>query len=311
MSDPDEIVEMFLKFPNALSQSQKSDYERIYDDKFEAHVPSPKAGGGLIKYSRGEWLALIKALVLGIEKFNFHGRVWKPMEYENRGIPGFENAGDPTDAAWDEETAKGESFVADGQQLRHVHVTTAMTGVHTGDGPQLLKLEGCDLKPTGKEVVWPVEWWTLTINAQKVPPSLVRLKFIKVLDASQCSTGGYSLVPGCLFAIGKPLPPGPVALHHPFPAFPPLDAVDLNDPNWWQMRNEIFRQVHEKTQEEKDEISRLIDRQVAEIQQHSDYLSSIECYADAMVEHPRLWDYRDKQEHEERLRKAQSEGRSA
>ncbi len=91
-------------------------------------MPSPKAGGGLIKYSRGEWLALIKALVLGIEKFNFHGRVWKPMEYENRGIPGFENAGDPTDAAWDEETAKGESFVADGQQLRHVHVTTAMTG---------------------------------------------------------------------------------------------------------------------------------------------------------------------------------------
>jgi hypothetical protein len=28
MSDPDEIVEMFLKFPNALSHSQKSDYER-------------------------------------------------------------------------------------------------------------------------------------------------------------------------------------------------------------------------------------------------------------------------------------------
>ena len=210
---------------------------RIYDDKFEAHVPSPKAGGGLIKYSRAEWLALIKALVLGIEHFNFHGRVWKPMEYENPGIPGFEAAGNPTDAAWDEETAKGESFVADGQQLRHVHVTTAMTGgqvkssktriickarvagkrgcadgglalpfsgVHTGDGPQLLKLEGCDLKPTGKEVVWPVEWWTLTINAQKVPPSLVRLKFVKVLDASRCSTGGYSLVPG-------PLPTSPLS----------------------------------------------------------------------------------------------------
>ena len=68
--------------------------------------------------------------------------------------------------------------------------------MHTGDGPQLLKLEGCDLKPTGKIVVWPLEWWTLTINAQKVPPSLVRLKFVKVLDASRCSTGGYSLVPG-------------------------------------------------------------------------------------------------------------------
>jgi hypothetical protein len=27
--------------------------------------------------------------------------------------------------------------------------------------------------------------------------------------------------------------------------------------------------------------------QVAEMQQHSDYLSSIECYADAMVEHPK------------------------
>ena len=103
---------------------------RIYDDKFEAHVPSPKASGGLIKYNRGEWLALIKALVLGIEHFNFHGRVWKPMEYDNPGIPGFESAGNPTDAAWDEETAKGESFVADGQQLRHVHVTTAMTGGH-------------------------------------------------------------------------------------------------------------------------------------------------------------------------------------
>jgi hypothetical protein len=28
MSDPDEIVDMFLKFPNGLSSSQKSDYER-------------------------------------------------------------------------------------------------------------------------------------------------------------------------------------------------------------------------------------------------------------------------------------------
>ena len=50
----------------------------------------------------------------------------------------------------------------------HTHKHRTTPGVHTGDGPQLLKLEGCDLKPTGKEVVWPLEWWTLTINAQKV-----------------------------------------------------------------------------------------------------------------------------------------------
>mmetsp|Transcript_61605 Transcript_61605/g.99597 ORF Transcript_61605/g.99597 Transcript_61605/m.99597 type:complete len:312 (+) Transcript_61605:19-954(+) len=303
MADPDEIVELFLNFPGELSQSQKSDYDRIYDPKFEAHVPSPKKGGGLIKYSKDEWLSLIKSLVLGIENFNFHGSIWTPMEYENPGVPGFEDKGNPMDPAWDEEMSNNESFVADGQKLRHVHITTSMTGVHTGDGPQLLKLEGCDLKPTGKEVVWPLEWWTLTINAQKVPPSLVRLKFIKVLDTARCSTGGYSLVPGCLFAIGKPLPPGPVALEHPFPAFPPLDAVDLNDPNWWQMRNEIFRQIHEKTDEEKKEIKRLIDRQVKEMQQHIDYLDSIEYYADALIENPRTWDMRDKEETDEKLRK--------
>ncbi len=40
MSDPDEIVEMFLKFPNALSQSQKSDYERCA----AAVPPLPHAG---------------------------------------------------------------------------------------------------------------------------------------------------------------------------------------------------------------------------------------------------------------------------
>jgi len=205
------------------------------------------------------------------------------------------------DGAWDEEKSKGESFVADGQTLRHVHVTTEMMGVHNGDGPQLLKLEGCDLKPTNKDVIWPVEWWTLTINAQKVPPSLVRLKFVKVLDTSRCSTGGYSLVPGCLFAIGKPLPPGPIALQHPIPPFPPLDAVDLNDPNWWQMRTEIFRQIHEKTPEEKAKIKAIIDRQVAELQQHIDYLSSIECYADSVIEHPRMWDFRDKEEHDLKL----------
>ena len=39
--------------------------------------------------------------------------------------------------------------------------------MHNGDGPHLLKLEGCDLKPTSKDILWPVEWWTLTINARK------------------------------------------------------------------------------------------------------------------------------------------------
>lgn len=338
MSDPDEIAEIFLKFPGDLSESQKRDYERIYDDKFEAHVPSPKKGGGLIKYSKDEWLALIKALVLGVEEFNFHGKVWQPLEYENPGVPGFEDQPQPTmNGNWDEEMSKGETFVPDGQRLRHIHVTTAMTGKHTGDGPKLLKLEGCDLKPTGKHVVWPIEWWTLTVNAQKVPPSLVCFKFIKVLDASRCSTGGYSLVPGCLFAIGKPLPPPPVVLQHPFPPFPPLDAVDLSDPNWWQMRNEIFRQIHNKTSEEKAEIRRMIDRQVAELTQHSDYLSAIEPYADALVqhthtglytlgpdgkgpvkaeptasqqEHPRVWDYRDDHERKEKLLRASAEGSS-
>jgi hypothetical protein len=295
MADPDEIVDTFLRYPDGLSKSQKSEYENIYDDIFEAHVPSPKKGGGLIKYNKDEWLSLIKALVLGIDKFSFNGRVWTPMAHENPGMPGFD-ASDPIDPCWDQEESKGESFVADGQILRHVHVTTNMKGEHTGDGPRLLKLEGCDLKPTSKHVVWPMEWWTLTINTKKLPNKLVRLKFVKVLDASRCSTGGYSLVPGCLFAIGKPLPPGPAALQHPFPPFPPLDAVDLSDPNWWQLRSEVFRQIHEKTNEEKVEIKRLIDRQITEYQQHIDYLSSIECYADAVVQHVLPWDSRDNEE---------------
>jgi hypothetical protein len=106
----------------------------MYDDKFEAHVPSPKKEGGLIVYTKDEWLALIKAMVLGIGNFGFHGKVWKPMEYVNPGIPGFENSGNPMDGAWDEEKSKGQSFVADGQTLRHVHITTEMMGTVQGSG---------------------------------------------------------------------------------------------------------------------------------------------------------------------------------
>jgi hypothetical protein len=66
--------------------------------------------------------------VLGIEHFNFNGRVWKPLEYENPGIPGFPADMNPMEPAWDDEVSNGESFVNDGQHLRHVHVTTAMAG---------------------------------------------------------------------------------------------------------------------------------------------------------------------------------------
>ncbi|KAJ1489625.1 hypothetical protein T484DRAFT_1779729, partial [Baffinella frigidus] len=69
-------------------------------------------------------------------------------------------------------------------------------------------------------------------------------------------------VPGCLFSIGKPLPPSAAALQHPFPCFPPLDAVDVQDPNWWQLRLELFKQITDKTAEQKAEIKRLIDRQI-------------------------------------------------
>mmetsp|Transcript_41698 Transcript_41698/g.131425 ORF Transcript_41698/g.131425 Transcript_41698/m.131425 type:complete len:178 (-) Transcript_41698:275-808(-) len=137
-----------------------------------------------------------------------------------------------------------------------------MFGTHTGDGPNLLKLEGRDFKPTFKEVVFPVEWWTLSINTRKVPPKIVALQFKKVLDTSACSTGGYSLVPGLLFAIGKPLSPPPMSLQYPFACFPPHDAVDVEDPNWWQLRMEIFHIITEKTPEEKEEMKRNIDRQV-------------------------------------------------
>jgi hypothetical protein len=162
-----------------------------------------------------------------------------------------------------------------GKDVRHVHIMTETRATHTGDGPNLLKLEGSDYKPTGKVVQWPKEWWQLSVTMD-IPQQILELRFIKVLDTSECSTGGYSLVAGCLFAIGKPLPPPPVALQHPFPCFPPLDAVDTHDPNWWQLRLELFRQLTDKSNEEKAEIKRLIDRQLAELQQHLDYICAVE-----------------------------------
>eukprot|EP00960_Hanusia_phi_P067192 766569-Hanusia_phi.AAC.2 len=201
-------------------------------------------------------LKLSQALAKGLPDWTFGGRIWKPLDEEK----GWE----------DEETAEGT--------IRHLHLSTRMFGTHTGDGPNLLKLEGRDFKPTGKEVVFPLEWWTLSINTRKVPPKIVSLQFKKVLDTSACSTGGYSLVPGLLFAIGKPLSPAPKSLQYPFACFPPHDAVDQGDPNWWQLRMEIFQivrefpirivplrcslQITEKSPEEKEEMKRNIDRQV-------------------------------------------------
>jgi len=185
-------------------------------------------------------LSLIKALVKGLPDWTFGGSIWRPLDDEQ---------------GWDdEETGEGT--------IRHLHLSTKMFGTHTGDGPNLLKLEGRDFKPTFKEVVFPVEWWTLSINTRKVPPKIVALQFKKVLDTSACSTGGYSLVPGLLFAIGKPLSPPPMSLQYPFACFPPHDAVDVEDPNWWQLRMEIFHIITEKTPEEKEEMKRNIDRQV-------------------------------------------------
>jgi hypothetical protein len=69
----------------------------------------------------------------------------------------------PTDSSWGHHTHTNINKLSP-----HTTPTRRPAGVHNGDGPQLLKLEGCDLKPTSKDVVWPVEWWTLTINAQKV-----------------------------------------------------------------------------------------------------------------------------------------------
>jgi hypothetical protein len=53
------------------------------------------------------------------------------------------------------------------------------------------------------------------------------------------------------------------------------------------LRIEIFRQLRDKTPEEKDATQRLIDRQLRELQQHLDYLNALEHYADAAQDNPR------------------------
>lgn len=77
------------------------------------------------------------------------------------------------------------------------------------------------------------------------------------------------------------------ALEYPYPPFPPSDAVDIDDPNWWSMRLEIFRKLEGKTDEEKDSMRRLIDRQLRELQQHLDYLVAIDHYAEGTHDNPR------------------------
>eukprot|EP00290_Baffinella_frigidus_P010293 CAMPEP_0180155132 /NCGR_PEP_ID=MMETSP0986-20121125/24617_1 /TAXON_ID=697907 /ORGANISM="non described non described, Strain CCMP2293" /LENGTH=267 /DNA_ID=CAMNT_0022103709 /DNA_START=20 /DNA_END=823 /DNA_ORIENTATION=+ len=248
-----ELAKVFLGYPNHLSNEQMEFYERMYADNFKAIVPSASGElGGLATLDREQWIGLQKAFARGLPDWDYRGKIWRPIDEEE----------------WDEE-------VIDKKDIRHVHLLTEIRGTHTGDGPNLLKLEGCDYKPTAKVVVWPKEWWRITIT-QDIPASILELRFIKALDTSGCSTGGYSLVPGCLFSIGKPLPPSAAALQHPFPCFPPLDAVDVQDPNWWQLRLELFKQITDKTAEQKAEIKRLIDRQLAELQQHLDYLNAVE-----------------------------------
>mmetsp|Transcript_6268 Transcript_6268/g.20069 ORF Transcript_6268/g.20069 Transcript_6268/m.20069 type:complete len:218 (+) Transcript_6268:256-909(+) len=189
--------------------------------------------------------------------WNYNGKVWMPLSEPE----GWEEGSDPKT----------------GKRVQKVHILTRITATHTGDGPSTLTLEGIDYKPTGKRVVLPLEWWTLSIN-HELHRQIMRLEFRRVLDLSTCSTGGYSMVPGVLFAIGKPLPPGPEALRHPFPNFPPGDAVDPDDPNWWQLRLQIFQQMVGKTEEEKRDMVRLIDRQMSELQQHLDYLNALDQY---------------------------------
>jgi hypothetical protein len=62
--------------------------------------------------------------------------------------------------------------------------------------------------------------------------------------------------------------------------------VDPADPNWWAMRLEIFRQLKQKDDAEKDEMKRLLDRQVSELQQHLDYLVALEHYTEQFKENP-------------------------
>mmetsp|Transcript_43197 Transcript_43197/g.102005 ORF Transcript_43197/g.102005 Transcript_43197/m.102005 type:complete len:274 (+) Transcript_43197:91-912(+) len=259
MSDAQELAELFLGYPDtSATQGTLQGYEQIYHKDFYATAPSPREGGGMLTYSREEWLATQKAIVRGLPDWTYNGRIWKPLDEQD---------------GWDDVEEDGRSY-------RHIHVATQMKGTHTGDGPNLLKLEGVDYKPTGKVIVFPLEWWVLTADTASIPPKLMSLRFIKVLDNAGCSTGGYSFVNGILFAIGKPHPPAPAALQAPLPPFPPLDAVDARDPNWWQVRVELLRQISEKDDEDRAALKLTIDRQIRELQQHLDYLSALEIYAE-------------------------------
>lgn len=78
----------------------------------------------------------------------------------------------------------------------------------------------------------------------------------------------------------------PQCLQYPYPPYPPADAVDMDDPNWWAMRLEIFRQLKQMDDPSKSEMKRLLDRQVAELQQHLDYLVSLEHYTEGSKQNP-------------------------
>lgn len=133
-----------------------------------------------------EWVTMMKSLAKGMPDWQWHGQVWRPVD----DLEGWEDCEE------------------DGDKVRKVHFTTRIEAIHTGDGPNTLRLDGVDHKPTGKKVVFPLEWWTMSINF-KIPPKITKLTWVKALDLQGCSTGGYSMVPGILFALGKPVPPVP------------------------------------------------------------------------------------------------------
>mmetsp|Transcript_40623 Transcript_40623/g.99785 ORF Transcript_40623/g.99785 Transcript_40623/m.99785 type:complete len:289 (-) Transcript_40623:1928-2794(-) len=264
MGDAEEIADLFMRFPGGMSGTELKQFDDLFHDDFTAEVPSTRSEGGLVTMKVADWLNLQKSLAKGFPDWHWHGKLWKPVD-ENEG--------------WDDTEE-------DGQKVRRVHFATRAEATHTGDGPNTLRLEGCDYKPTGKKVILPLEWWTLSVD-DKVPCKVVSLKWIKVLDAAGCSSGGFSMIPGILFAIGRPLPPVAQALEYPYPPFPPADAVDMDDPNWWSMRLEIFRKLQEKKDADKDRMRGLIDRQLRELQQHLDYLVALDHYTEAAHDNPR------------------------
>uniref|UniRef100_A0A7S0Z2M4 Uncharacterized protein n=1 Tax=Hemiselmis tepida TaxID=464990 RepID=A0A7S0Z2M4_9CRYP len=266
MGDAEEIVDLFVRYPRGLSDQELKQYDDLFHDKFRAEIPNSAIKGevgGTTQMKASEWLTMLKALVKGMPDWQWHGNVWRPVE----------------------ELEGWEDVVEDGQNVRRVHFTTRIEATHTGDGPNTLRMDGVDHKPSGKKVVFPTEWWTLSIN-DKIPPKIVKLQWVKVLDLAGCSTGGYSMIPGILFALGKPLPPVPQALEYPYPPYPPADAVDMEDPNWWSLRLEIFRKLKNMDDPSKEEMKRLLDRQLAELQQHQDYLVSLEHYTEKGKENP-------------------------